>query len=274
MIDTVQTKSAQLRNGYFQVGGGPQRVLIVGSCRTMAYLNYLARYNDISGNRMTICHIDPFNWHWDVHEQVVNLEEAILRCEADQRLLDMLKETQVFIHEYYAYFGMFNTSPESEKTIYHFGLQPEQDICIPNFHNRFILFNEQLQFDKHKQDTLRDHGATEGLIEAMKQYGEQAIDKFCYICEQSSFPEMAEYFRANWRHLRMFWTGNHVSSHFTMYLFRQMNERFLRLTLDGLFWNAASQEDMFSRPCTGITQHDVDAYGLTWTEPVEPMKAP
>lgn len=274
MIDTVQTKSAQLRNGFYRYGSGPKHVLIIGSCRTMAYLNYLARYNDSAGNPMTLFHIDPFNWHWDVHEQVVNLEEAIGKCEADPRILDMLAGVEVFIHEYYAYFGMFNTSPEAEKTIYHFGLQPKQDICIPNFHNRFILFNEQLSFDKPKQEMLREHGATPDLIEAMKVYGEQAIDKFCYICEQSSFPEMAEYFRANWRHKRMFWTGNHVSAEFTLYLFRQMNERFLDLPLDGLFWNAASQEDMFSRPCTTITQQDVDAYGLTWTDPVEPLRAP
>ena len=54
MIGTADTKAQQLTSrGYWESGSGPEKVLIVGSCRSIAYLNYLARYN-AGTNRYTL----------------------------------------------------------------------------------------------------------------------------------------------------------------------------------------------------------------------------
>jgi hypothetical protein len=146
---------------------------------------------------------------------------------------------------------MFNTSRESPKNIYQFGMTPRMDIAVPNFHDHFIL--------------EKDYEAC-GIVtpENYIERGEQEIEKFCSVCLLSSFPEMADYFRESWRRIRFFWRPNHTSAAFTMYIFRRMNSRFLQLSLRDEFINAAAQEDLFKEPHTEVTQRDVDGYGLQW----------
>lgn len=276
ILSTLQCKNEQLSRGYFQSGSGPEVVLLLGSCRTLAYANYLVRWNETIGrNRLTICRIDPFDWHWNEDGSSGDLESALRACETDPRILDLLRRTHVFIHEHYQYFGMFNTAAWAEKNIYQFGMQPRLNICFPNFHDVFVLFNEQVMFDAALRENIQRNGGVPSVlsIDVMRDSGLGALEKFYSICRLSSFPEMENEVRDNWTKRRFFWTGNHVSRHFTGYLFRRMNERFLNLETDAEFWQGADSEDQFSRPCTAVTQWDVDAYQLSWENtPIEPLK--
>lgn len=249
MITTIDIKS-KLRD-VFEVGSGSTNILILGSCRTVAYLNYLDRYNRLNGNPYTVYAIEPNNYHWNEHEQEVNLNEELTKLETNERILSIIQKTDIFIHEHYAHFQMFNTSRESEKNIYQFGMAPKLDISIPNFHDHFVLEG--------------DYGACG--IQTPTDYiekGEAEVEKFCSVCLLSSFPEMADYFRDKWRDIRFFWRPNHVSAVFTMYIFRRMNSKFLNLRLNEDFINAASQEDLFKDPHTEVTDRDREGYGLTW----------
>ena len=96
------------------------------------------------------------------------------------------------------------------------------------------------------------------------QRGEEAIEKFCHVCELSSFPEMASYFRDSWRKIRFFWRPNHVAATFTMYIFRRMNSRFLNLKLTEEFLETIKQEDLFRDPHTDVTYRDIEGYRLEW----------
>jgi hypothetical protein len=250
MIYTYDTKRAQLTNGCFKTGNGPTHVLILGSCRTMAFLNYLARWNNMSGDTLTISYINPFDWHWNANEELVDFEKAIDSLEKDERILSILRSADIFIHEHFGNYGMFNTSRDNPKNIYQFGMAAPTDISIPNFHDHFILYNDFVSFGTLPDDWV--------------QRGEDAVDKFCLICTLSSFPEMADYFRNNWTKVRMFYTPNHTSKHFTMWLMRSMNDKFLHLPLTDSFWEQVSGEDMFASPCTDITDHDRQAYGLQY----------
>lgn len=250
MIYTLTTKLEQLANGFFSTGTGPLKVLVLGSCRTMPYLNYLARWNE-TDNGMTIRYINPVDWHWNLREEELDLDAELAKLETDQRILDVLASTDIFIHEHFGNFGMFNTSREAEKNIYQFGMKAERDISVPNWHDHFILYDDFKAFN-----ALTDDWIARGLV---------AVDKFCDICLLSSFPEMAEYFRANWQTTRLFWTPNHISAAFSLYVFRRMNDKFLHLPLTDDFWQQAGGEDMFCAPSTAVTQHDRDAYGITWS---------
>ncbi len=249
MITTIEIK--QHLKDVLEIGSGNVNILILGSCRTVPYLNYLDRYNRLSSEPYKIFIIEPNNYHWNVHDQPVNLEEVLTKLETDERILDVLSRTNIFIHEHYANFGMFNTSKDSEKNIYQFGIKPDIDIAIPNFHNHFILEKDYESVDQPTPDNYIERGETE-------------IEKFCSVCELSSFPEMAEYFRENWRSIRFFWRPNHTSAAFSMYIFRRMNSRFLHLTLTDDFLKQIAREDLFCQPCTRVTQRDKEGYRLTW----------
>lgn len=276
MITTYEIKKEQLKNGYYQTGTGDTTILIIGSCRVAPYVNYFRRLN--TDNRFKICHIDPFNWNWDEQDNRVDYEKVIESLETDPRILNLLAETKWYIHEYYDQFGMFNTSKEKPKNIHQFGLNPELDICIPNFNDLFILFQDIYTFDQEINGLVKNDFALHGSISnetiaKMKAIGEKNIEKFLSICSLSSFPEMAGVFNHYFRKLRFFWTYNHISMHFSRTIFELMNMKFLKIdNLGHEFWDAIGKEDLFKDPHTGITQYDVDAYGLGWNEAVKEFK--
>lgn len=242
MISTYDIKQ-QLKT-VFTVGNQPhpkEVILIIGSCRSVPYLNYLDRYNRSAGNPFRIHFIDPHNYHWDggSTERKVDVEAHINEQESNPRLLKILKATTILIHEYYVNFGMFNTAKDAPKNIFQFGINPRMEICIPNFHDVAIL------------------GVT-------KNEGMKSIEKFCAVCKNTSFPEMADHFMENWQTRRFFWQANHVSKHFTMFIFKMMNDRFLRLDLSPEFWRQAESEDIYASDPAPVTQEDRENYQLKW----------
>lgn len=235
------------------LGEAKETILILGSCRCVPYLNYLHRYNRMANRPFRIHFIDPFNYHWNAANELVDMDAAIESMEADPRILEVLRNTTIFIHEHYENYGMFNTDKQRTKTIYWFGMAPRLDINIPNYNDRAILLND-CQIANLTPEKLNDWKAS----------GEAEVERFCAVCERTSFPEFGAYFRENWRKKRFFWTINHITNEFTLGIFRMMNDKFLKLPLDNMFWDAVSNEDMYRSPSTPVTQHDIDAYGLEW----------
>jgi len=245
MISTIESKQQQLINGFYQTGTGPQQILILGSCRTLPYLSYLKRWNDTNGDKFTIRRIDPCDW------TVENVD--INSLETDERILKVIREAEIFIHEHLESYGFVNTAKYADKNIYKFGMKAAMDISIPNWHDRFILENDYVDC---------------GCPAAPPDYiiaGEAAVTGFCTICRDlSSFPEMGDYFRDFWRRVRFFWRPNHVSSVFTMYIFRRMNSRFLNLKLTDEFLETIKTEDLFKDPHTEVSERDIQGYKLEW----------
>jgi hypothetical protein len=249
MFDTVNTQSTHYTDGCFRAGSGERVVVIHGSCRIMPYVNYLNRLN--SDNRFTLCVINIVNFAFDRHGNSVNTDAFTQQFEGNPVLLDMMKRCRWFIHEHAENFGCFNTSKAASKNLFQLGLQPELEVCIPNFNDRFILERDYASCGMPTPDDYIERG-------------EEAVKKFCKVCELSSFPEMSDHFRDNWRATRFFWSPNHISSSFSMYLLKQMDERFLKLGLSDGFLLAASREDLFKEPHTEVTRRDVEGYGLSW----------
>lgn len=243
MISTIESKQQQLLNGFWQTGSGKEEILILGSCRTLPYISYLKRWNDSNGDRFTIRRIDPCDW------TVENIQPDT--CARDGRILKVIDSCDIFIHEHLESFGMFNTIKGEVGSIYTLGMNASVDVSIPNFHDRFALENDWIDCGMP---------TPENYIEQ----GESAMEGFCDVCTKSSFPEMGDYFREQWRNIRFFWRPNHISAPFSMYIFRRMNSRFLHLKLTDEFIELAKQEDLFMNPHTHVTQRDVDGYRLQW----------
>ena len=257
LINTLDVKIAQQEKGSYSCGTGPETILLIGSCRSINYLNYLKLWNEGNGNRFTIHHLDPFNWNFKMVngiEERTDFEATINALETDSRILELLAKTDIYLHEYYSQFGMFNTDKQAEKNIHQFGLLPKVDICIPNFNDLFILYNDLMTFDKETQDNPND-------IELAKSKGLKAIEKFYTICYKSDFPEMADYFRFNWTTTRFFWTYNHISTDFSYKIWELLNNKFLNLEN----WDKYSNiNDMFASPCTKVHNNDRINYNIKW----------
>jgi hypothetical protein len=273
MIDTVQIKRAQLMTGTFTIGSGREVILIMGSCRSVPYLNYLNEWN--KSNRFTIHFLDPHNWNWNLNNEFVDYHREIEKQENNKGLLKVLSSVDIFIHEYYKNYGMFNTMDEG-KNIYDFGIKPSIDICVPNFNDHFIFFQDIVSFDpvikeKARKDYSEIGKLSEETATEICSLGEKSMDKFYSICELSDIPEMKDYFKENFKTTRFFWTSNHISKYFSLAIFRFLNDKFLRLELSESFWAEISKEDIYANNYTYLTEYDLKYYGMDWNEEIKPL---
>jgi len=229
------------------------------------------------GSPFKITYISPHEYSSTPSGQQRNLDAELLRLETDERVLDVIRHTDIFIHEHHASFGMFNTSYSSEKNIYQFGMNPELNIAIPNFNDHFMTIQDLVDYEREVGERMRADLAEGGhLSDTTKSYIQfrsyHHLMRFKNACELSSFPDFWPYFRDNYKNTRFFWTMNHVSKWFTLDLFRRMNESFLKLDLKQDFWVEALSEDLFQNPRTPYTQLDQEILGLQWNEPISPLK--
>lgn len=278
MVNTVNTKKEQLSNGYFSIGTGEEVILIMGSCRSVPYMNYFAAFNNENENKYTINFIDPFYNNWNEKDERVNYEEALSNCEKNEKLLEMLSSVDIFIHEYYNNAGLFNCDKNATKNIYQFGLSPKKDICIPNYNDCFVLFGDIVTFDvEMRKKAIQDYNSTGKLSEEVQQeifqLSQVNLNKFYDICLKSDFPEMKEFFQRNMRDRRMFWTYNHVSKEFTYFIFVRLLKRFLGIDLSEQFIRQIYQmPDMFANNYTYLTQFDLKWHGFNWGEEVKQLR--
>lgn len=271
MINTLQLKSAQLKDGFFKIGSGDKTILILGSCRSVPFVTYLADWNVLNNNQFSIYYIDPFSWNWDMEEKRTNYPQELIKQESNSNLLAMLSSVDIFIHEYYANAEMFNCDKNAEKNIYQFGLNPEVDICTPNFNDVFILTSDILRFHPEVMKmAVQDYNVNGQLspqtIDAIADVRTSNILRFIDICSKTNFPEFAEIFMEDYKKQRYFWTFNHTSKLFAQTLFRLMNEKFLHLDLSNYQIN---EIDLYANNYTHLTEYDL---GYEWNEEVKPLK--
>ncbi len=269
-FNTVNTAAPHYINGSYCTGFGPDVVVVLGSCRVLPILNAL-HYLNVGKWELHL--INLVSWYFDEAGHQVDPNEFTKRFETNPVLLDVFRRCKWFIHEHAASFGMFNTDPGQSKHIYQFGMKPEHDIAIPNFHDIFIILQELVDFDEAIRNEARA-GVSDALKARVKERGIQQIERFLDICSKSSIPEFGPVFRDTWRSTRYFWTGNHVSHQFTNAVFRLINDKFLKIAdIDGALARVES-DNMYSTPCTRITVHDREMYQLTWPQADEPLRIP
>jgi len=273
MINTIDIKRKRF-DGLFQCGNPNSKevVFMMGSCRGVPHLNFL---NAAHNGRFKIYYIDPHDYHWDAANNLVDLHAAIDRAAQDTRITDAFKSATIFIHEHYGNYGCFNTDRTAPGNIYDHGMAAPLDICLPNFHGKFILFQEIVtQEILASQNPEPVKGFSPEMMDFIVGIGRKSIHDFKEMCALTSFPEFAGYFEANMRRHRMFFSNNHVSHHFTIPLFRLMNEKFLGLPVDQAFYDRLYQTpDLYaSHGVVPLTKYDVEAHGWEWDEPLQELK--
>lgn len=278
MIGTLQTKQDQLRNGYFTTGSGKEVILIMGSCRSVPYLNYLKRWNDQNGDRFTINFLDVFNWNWNIDDERVDFDKSLQKLETDGRMITMLKSVNIFLHEFYKNGGMFNTTRNEGKNIYDFGLNPQVDICIPSWNDVFVLFADIIRFDLDvRKKAMQDFNVTGKLSEQLQkeifEISQRNLNKFYEVCQKSDIPQMENYFKENFLKKRMFYTYNHIAKNFTLAIFKFICNNFIDLKTTPEYVAEISKEDMFKDNYTKLSEYDIKWYGFEWNEPIENLRS-
>lgn len=271
--NTVSTQLEQLRHGFTRIGTGPRVVLIQGSCRSVPYLNFMQSMN--LENKLSIYFIDPFYFNYNTEGKMADLGAALAYWGAQKEIRDLVASTEWYVHEYYESYGMFNSSPDHPQNIYKAGMKPKVDLTIPNYHNYFILFQDLVTFhDKlgpaAREELTRQPKLSVELQAQIKERGLEDVEKFCGICDKSSFPEFGLLFRADWMHTRYFYTCNHVSSSFTATIFGLICQR-LEIPYTQADIDQWKSDRSYSSHVVPLTEYDLINYGITWGEPLQAL---
>ena len=186
-------------------------------------------------------------------------------------MLKMLSETDIFIHEFYANFGMFNTD-KSKKSIYDFGLNPKVDICIPSFNDKFILVGDIVAFDTEiRKKAIQDYNVigklSEQTLSEIYAIRDKNIAKFLEVCRLSDLPEFEEVYNTISEVRRMWHNSNHVSIQFTGLIFEMLVGE-LGLKIDTHFIKQMYETDMYANIQTPLTEYD----NFMWGEPIKPLR--
>jgi len=274
-INTLSIKQQQLQKGFLTTGSGKEVVLIMGSCRVVNFVNYMNDWNEENGNRFTIHSIDPFSFNWDINENRVDYEEELLKQESNPNLLEMLTTVNIFISEWYQNAGMFNVFKEGGKNIFQFGLNPELNICIPNWNDIFVLVSDIVTFDLDlRKKCIQDWNVlgkiSDQTVNEINKKSTENLNKFFKVCSLSSVPEFGDWFAENFTKKRLWWTFNHTSKEFTLSLFKIINEKFLHLDLSKGF--DIFHEDMFANNYTKLCDLDFRLWDYQWQEEIVPIK--
>jgi len=270
MIGTIETKEQQLTKGYFEIGSGATKVLILGSCRAVGYITYFADLNK-RNNEYTIYYVDPFNWNWNKRNERIDYEAKLLEMETNNDLLELFKSIDIFIHEYYANAGMFNVMKEAEKNIYQFGMNPKHDITLPNYNDIFLMTAEIVAFmPEIRKEALQDYNVlgflSDELQAKIKAIKEENLNKFISICKKTTFPEFADLFLAEYKKVRYFWTFNHVAKKYTQELFVMICQK---LNIDLTKYNI-SDKDLWNHHYTSVTEYDRE---FEFNEPTKQLRS-
>lgn len=256
MIGTIETKEQQLTKGYFEIGSGSTKVLILGSCRAVGYITYFVDLNKKS-NAYTIYYIDPFNWNWNKRNERIDYEAKLSEMETNGDLLNLFKSIDIFIHEYYANAGMFNVIKGAEKNIYQYGMNPKHDITLPNYNDIFLMTAEIVAFmPEIRKEALQDFNVlgflSDELIAKINLIKEENLNKFISICNKTTFPEFADLFVSEYKKVRYFWTFNHVAKRYTQEIFKLICNK---LDID-ITKYSISEKDLWNHHYTSLTEYD------------------
>lgn len=249
MVGTVETKRQQLNKGYYETGSGGKKILVMGSCRAVAYITYFLE--TMPG--YTIYFIDPFNWNWDKTGQRVDYEAHLKKMERHEGLHEMLSGVDVFVHEYYSNAGMFNIENGS---IYQHGLDPEIDITLPNFNDVFMLAGEIVSFDTEiRKNAIADFNVNRKLSDDTKEMIEivkdDNLNKLLGIIDKTSIPEFKEVFLENYLEERYWHTFNHVTKKYTQNCFKLLMKKYFSKDIDKI-----NETDLFDNYQVNLTEYD------------------
>jgi hypothetical protein len=138
-----------------------------------------------------------------------------------------------------------------------------------------VLFGDIVTFDTEmRKKAVQDYNVLGKLSDQTKkeifEISQENVRKFGRVCYLSSLPEMSHIFLQNWIFKRMFWSYNHVSKHFTLEIFKLLNEKFLHLDLSKGF--DENHVDLFANNYTKLTEYDIEFYNFQWGEEVGQLK--
>jgi hypothetical protein len=238
-------------------------VLILASCRGIAYANYLTEWNKLAGG-VRVTYIRASDYHTTRDGQPQDINAALARLVASSRFKQVTERTTHFIYEHHQNYGPLNTTECADGGIMHQLWNKCAWSQIPSWNNHFVLEDDIRACLPWFTKAANSMDRTE-LAELLRHTTSHALFKFVQNTHQTNFPHFAEWFLRQWRTQRLFWTHNHVTKALTEEVFNRLNMSLLDLPLTPQFWRTVkAMPDLYENPHTNPTPLDREVNGIQW----------
>lgn len=236
----------------FGGNGAGKRIVLIGSCRIVPFLNYLRVYNSLNGDPFELGCFNPVEMWTGPGNEVSDGVNNILK---DYRL----GETDFLVCEHVQYCGVLNTVRSSEQNIFDsLGCNPAVEIRLPNFNDMHIFDLETAMHDRVGYANL-SHPEKVAFIK-----GETAKHKARFLshCRGSSLPELEAWVESNWLTTRLGWSSSHPSRALLWRMFEGVAEKLGIEITPQLESHPLCLADVYQS--TGIALTDVDFEANGW----------
>lgn len=196
-----------------------ENILLIGSCRITAFLNYLINH-DLFGNKYNYLCVLIY-----VPQMIILSEDIIYNDE----IKCQLSKSKFLFAEYCKNYNYFNTQRLSEKCIFRVYDSFEKEIILPNWQD-ICLYSKDLILNKGIKNEfiqlINGEIHTHDFINLLQKTQESELERYYDLLKKANFPELISFIKLNLQNIRLTNTLNHPTNFYFLEMFRLIIEKF------------------------------------------------
>lgn len=215
-----------------------KNILFIGSCRLASYMFY---YNNLNMDYMKR----------NIYGVYISNCSDNLHLFPKEKLIDILKNTDIIICENIVNYDILNTNIKSDINFFkEFNTSDKKIIHIPNLELRMYTYD---------------------IIHTFKQTKEEVYDYFLKskqhlykLFDDTGYEELKVFIDTNLNKIRLFNTFNHPSNTLSIVLFKYLMKHAFNINIQNEFLNTMHKYCFLEGNCTPIFDNDIMLYNIEY----------
>ena len=196
-----------------------KNILLIGSCRITAILNYLINHHELFGNKynylVILVHV----------QEMIQLSKTVV---SNDFIKKQIRNSSILISEYTVKYNYFNTSTYVDKNLYQIYDSFAKKILLPNWPDTCLYVRDLIKY-KSLKDYLHKFIKKEidlqnfGFI--LQNCQKKELERFFEVVKKAGFTELIPFIKSNLKTNRLSNTINHPTNLYFIELYRIIIEK-------------------------------------------------
>ena len=201
-----------------------ENILLLGSCRMTAYLNYLI-HHELFGNKYNyLCAL--------VH--IPEIKELTLDIIHNEELKSQIYKSKILIAEYMKKYHFFNTESHNEKSIFKIYDSFTYKIILPNWYDICLYTKDLIYYRNIKNEFLQllhNEINLQEFTSILQECQKKELERHIGVLNKAQFSELITYTNSNVKRIRLANSINHPANIYLIEVYRLIIEKFFEKSL-------------------------------------------
>jgi hypothetical protein len=215
MLVTYLEIDSKNKNGNIMIvdNNAKINILLIGSCRITAYLNYFLNDENFGKKYNYVC----------ILVFLPTMIELSMNIMGNDRMKQIIRNSGILIREYIINYNYFNTVRTQECNIYKIKDSFEYDVLLPNY-DVVIYARDIMMYDEDMKTTFNSYinndVSLDSLSEKMQLKHKKELEKYYNIISKTDVPELKVFVQNNVYNKRIGCTLNHPTNALSLEVYR------------------------------------------------------